>query len=142
MNTRKVAAMLDREEGRVRHAYKDQLGFLTIGVGRLIDKRKGGGLSDAEIDMLLANDIKAKVAAAEEYPWFDALDENRQAIVAGMIFQLGSEGFAEFRNTIRLIAAGDYAGAAEEMLNSKWARQTPARAERMAHIMETGDWLY
>ena len=45
--------MLRRDEGRVRHAYQDHLGYWTIGVGRLIDQRKGGGLSEDEIDYLL-----------------------------------------------------------------------------------------
>jgi lysozyme len=35
-----LAEMLTRDEGRVRHAYQDHLGFWTIGVGRLIDQRK------------------------------------------------------------------------------------------------------
>jgi len=34
---------------------------------------------------------------------------------------------------------GDWLGAQAEMLNSKWARQTPARAQRMAAAMRGGD---
>lgn len=142
MNTDKITAMLIREEGEVLHEYKDHLGFSTIGVGRLIDSRKGGGISQDESRYLLANDIRAKASHAAVYPWFDGLDENRQAVVVGMIFQMGSAGFAEFHNTIRKIADKDYAGAAVSMLNSKWARQTPERAHRMATIMETGYWSY
>src|SRR3546814_15181122 len=44
---------LNREEGRIPHAYPDSLGYWTIGVGRLIDKRKGGRLTNVETDMLL-----------------------------------------------------------------------------------------
>ena len=40
-----LPAKLRREEGSRPHAYQDHLGFWTIGVGRLIDVRKGGGLS-------------------------------------------------------------------------------------------------
>ena len=39
----KTVEQLRRNEGEVLHAYQDHLGFWTIGVGRLIDKRKGGG---------------------------------------------------------------------------------------------------
>lgn len=141
MNVAKIRAMLVREEGEVLHEYKDQLGYSTIGVGRLIDRR-GGGITREESRYLLANDIARKGRAAESYPWFSALDENRQAVVVGMIFQMGPTGFASFRNTIACIEAGDYAGAAARMLKSKWARQTPARAKRMAQIMESGKWPY
>jgi lysozyme len=55
--------MLEDEEGRVPHAYPDSLGYWTIGVGRLIDRRKGGGLSDDEIDYLLANDIRGSTSS-------------------------------------------------------------------------------
>lgn len=44
---------LETDEGRVPHAYQDHLGYWTIGVGHLIDKRKGGGLTPDEVDYLL-----------------------------------------------------------------------------------------
>src|SRR3546814_14026178 len=59
---------LNREEGRIPHAYQDSLGYWTIGVGRLIDKRKGGRLTNVEIDMLLANDIADKIAEISDWP--------------------------------------------------------------------------
>jgi lysozyme len=141
VNTRKIQAMLVREEGEVNHAYQDHLGYWTIGVGRLIDKR-GGGITHDEAMYLLVNDIRAKGAAAASYPWFAGLSENRQAVVVGMVFQMGAAGFAKFKNTISKIAAGDYAGAAASMLASRWASQTPARARSMAKIMETDRWPY
>ena len=49
-----LAQLLEAREGRVAHAYIDSEGYTTIGVGRLIDKRKGGRLTDREIDYLLA----------------------------------------------------------------------------------------
>jgi len=142
MNIDKITAMLVREEGEVLHEYKDHLGYSTIGVGRLIDSRRGGRISKEESRYLLANDIKSRAEHAKAYPWFDELDENRQAVVVGMIFQLGSAGFDQFHNTIKKIASGDYAGASASMLNSKWARQTPERAKRMATILATGHWSY
>lgn len=132
---------LRREEGVVPHAYQDHLGFWTIGVGRLIDKRKGGGLSDDEIDYLLRNDVEKfarQVKAA--LPWVDKLDPAREAVIIGMAFQMGTAGLLGFRRTLALIESGDYKGAAETMLQSRWAQQTPARAMRMARQMETGQW--
>lgn len=136
-----LAAQLEREEGRVPHAYQDHLGYWTIGVGHLIDKRKGGGLPDRIIDALLEHDITAKTAEVEfALPWVRTLDEPRRAVLIGMAFQMGTEGLLAFRNTLARVRAGDFEGAAMGMLNSKWATQTPARAHRMAEQMRTGQW--
>ena len=136
-----LADMLERDEGRKRSAYQDHLGFWTIGVGRLIDARKGGGLSNAEIDFLLANDIRDKTAeVSAALPWVARLSGARQAVLLGMAFQMGTEGLLKFRNTLALVQGGNYAAAAKGMLQSKWAQQTPERALRMAKQMETGLW--
>lgn len=42
-----IKKQLIRDEGNVPYAYSDSLGYLTIGVGFLIDKRKGGRLPEA-----------------------------------------------------------------------------------------------
>lgn len=136
-----LATQLEREEGRRRSAYTDSLGFLTVGVGRLIDARKGGGLSDAEIDFLLANDIRAKtreVAAA--LPWFDRLNDARQAALVGMAFQLGTAGLLGFKQSLAAIRDEHYALAETLLLQSAWAKQTPERAHRMARQVATGEW--
>jgi len=136
-----LSSMLRRDEGVVPHAYQDHLGWWTIGVGRLIDERKGGGLSDQEIDYLLVNDIVRKTAdVAKALPWVFTLNEARQAVLVGMAFQMGIDGLLAFKNTLAKVHAGDFSSAAENMLLSKWATQTPERAKRMAAQMETGLW--
>ncbi len=137
-----LAQMLEAEEGRVAHAYPDHLGYLTIGVGRLIDRRKGGRLTDKEIDYLLANDIAEKTAEVlKALPWLMQLDEARRAVILGMAFQMGTAGLLGFKNTLELVRTGDYKAAGRGMLQSRWAEQTPTRARRMAQQMETGLWV-
>ena len=46
-----------KHEGFRSGAYCDTQGYLTIGYGRLIDARRGGGITDAEAEFLLAGDI-------------------------------------------------------------------------------------
>jgi lysozyme len=142
MDLQKVTTMLVRDEGEVLHAYQDQLGYWTIGIGRLIDKRRGGGLTRDEARYLLANDIRKCDNHAKKYPWYMTLDDNRKAVIVGMIFQLGTAGFDAFKNTIAEIAAGRFDEAARRMLASKWAEQTPQRARRYAEIIRTGIWTY
>ena len=136
-----ILTQLRREEGCIPHAYQDHLGYWTIGVGRLIDKRRGGGLSDDEIDMLLRNDVERctrEVRAA--LPWFDTLNEPRRAVLIGMAFQMGFEGLMKFKTTLGLIRDHRFADVPKQMLRSRWASQTPERARRMAEQMRTGEW--
>lgn len=136
-----LAQQLRQEEDAVPHAYQDHLGFWTIGVGRLIDRRKGGGLSPEEIDFLLDNDIRRYSAEVfRALPWAQDLDEPRQAVLIGMAFQMGLSGLLGFRNALAHVKAGRFARAASAMLTSQWAQQTPGRAARMARQMETGQW--
>jgi lysozyme len=137
-----INQMLEAEEDRRACVYQDSLGYWTIGIGRLVDKRKpGAGLSDDEIDYLLANDVREKTAQVRaKLPWFDRLNEARQAVIVGMAFQLGMDGLLGFKVTLANIATGRWEQAAAGMLASLWAKQTPARAKRMAEQMRTGIW--
>ena len=136
-----LKSQLLREEGAESCAYQDSLGFWTIGVGRLIDSRKGGGLSNEEIDMLLENDIKRNYdAVLAALPWVEKLSDRRQAVLIGMAFQMGLGGLLKFKRMLALAENGQYSEAAIEMLLSKWAQQTAKRAYRMALQMEKDEW--
>ena len=133
---------LIRDEGSVRHAYEDSLGFTTIGVGRLIDFRRSGGLRDSEVDFLLNNDIEEKTAQVlAALPWASKLSETRRAVLINMAFQLGINGLLKFKRALGSIEDGQYSEAAMEMLDSLWAQQTPERAKRLAKQMLTGEWV-
>jgi lysozyme len=138
-----LVRQLKGDEGVIPHAYPDHLGYLTIGVGRLIDKRKGGGLRPDEITYLLNNDIDNRIEAlTRALPWFQNLDDARKGVLLNMAFQLGTEGLLGFQNTLAMIRDGEYDRAADAMLASKWATQTPERAKRMSDQMRDGAWRY
>lgn len=133
---------LKRDEGTRATAYTDSMGWLTIGVGRLIDSRKpGAGLRPDEIEYLLRNDITDRVAALKKaLPWSEKLDQARQGVLVNMAFQMGTAGLLAFRQTLGLVRDGKYTEASEQMMKSKWAEQTPARARRLSEQMKTGEW--
>ena len=132
---------LRRDEGEKLSAYQDHLGFWTIGIGRLIDSRRGGGISTDESTMLLRNDIaRIRVELLQRLPWFVHLDPVRQGVLMNMAFQLGINGLMAFQDTLGKVQTGDYAVAADKMLQSKWATQTPERAKRLAIQMRDGVW--
>lgn len=142
MNQNLIKQLRD-EEGEVLSAYQDHLGFWTIGVGHLIDKRKGGGISAYISAMLLEDDIADKAGDLDKsLPWWRDLNDARQAVLLGMAFQMGINGLLGFKNTLAMVKSGNYAGAANGMLNSLWAKQTPARAKRMSEQMRTGEWQW
>jgi len=136
-----VTRRLIADENEVLHVYPDSLGYATIGVGRLVDERKGGGISQDESRYLLRNDIHRKTAECEQrFDWWDTLGPTRQGVIVCMAFQLGTNGVTNFRKMIAAIKIRDYAEASSQMLDSTWEKQTPKRAERMARIMRTGIW--
>lgn len=125
----------------VLHAYQDHLGFWTIGIGRLIDKQKGGGISEKEAEFLLDNDIeKCIIECTNKIPFFTRLDKVRQDVLVSMCFQMGIGGLLKFKATLEAIEKGDYSTAKERMLNSLWAKQTPNRAKELAEMIETGSY--
>lgn len=135
-----LQAMLIRDEAEVLHAYPDSEGFWTIGVGRLIDQRKGGGISHDEAMYLLNNDISRVLSECKtSLRWFPSLDEPRQMVILNMVFNMGLEKFLEFKKTIQYIKLEEYENAAKEMLDSKWARQVKSRAIRLSAIMRIGE---
>lgn len=128
------------EEGFRPSAYLDHLGYLTIGIGRMIDEKKGGGISRDEALHLLSNDLdKIDAQLSAKLPWWTTLSTTRQAILISMAFQMGISGLMKFKRTLDYIESGNYVMAARHMQLSLWARQTPGRARRMASAMETND---
>lgn len=138
-----LAAQLRREEGEVLHAYQDHLGFWTLGVGRLIDERKGGGITHEESAYLLSNDIdKRQAELLRRAPWTANLDPVRFCALSNMAFQLGTDGLLKFARTLAFVEDGKYDLAASAMMQSLWAKQTPARAGRIAEQMRSGQWVF
>ena len=66
------------------------------------------------------------------------MSETRQDALVCMVFQIGAVGVSKFKATLQALESGDYATASRQMLNSKWAKQTPARAKRIANLIKYG----
>ena len=144
-NTDKLIKQIKRHEGNVMNngkhePYEDHLGYLTIGYGRLIDPEIKGGISESEAEMLLMNDLVAFMDAAKSYSWYDSLDAVRKAVIVNMLFNLGQPRFNKFVAMHEALKAQNYATAAAEMLDSRWAKQVKGRAKELAEQMRTGKW--
>lgn len=131
-----VAEDLKRDEGWVPHAYQDHLGYWTIGYGFLIDKRKGGRLPKHIGNQWLQWEIEQRWRElTDAEPWLDDQPEDVQRALANMAYQLGVSGVLRFRKMLQALRDGNREKAAQEALDSLWAAQTPARAERVAELI-------
>ncbi|MGU4696719.1 glycoside hydrolase family protein [Burkholderia cepacia] len=131
----KLKAELTLDEGRRNRIYVDTVGKVSGGIGRnLTDK----GFRDNEIDLMYQNDVTETEAWLDRnLPWWRSLDPVRQLVMMNMAFNMQGK-LLTFVNTLAAIKRGDYAAAADGMLNSLWARQVGARATRLANMMRSG----
>jgi lysozyme len=129
---------LKRDEGYKLMPYKDSLGFLTIGAGRCIEKV---GISESEAEFLLENDIANVQRELAPFAWYQSLDMVRKAAIENMAFNLGIAGLLHFPSMIAALGAQDWQKAHDEALNSVWASQVGARANRIAQQILTGQWV-
>ncbi len=138
MNTERLRQDLIRHEGLKTTVYLDSLGNETIGCGRNVDHR-GGGITEAEALYLLDNDI-ARVQAELDHalPWWRSMDEVRQQVLANMSFNMGLATLLRFHNMLGALEHHNYDQAAQEMLDSRWAKQVGKRAVELAERMRTG----
>lgn len=131
-------------EGEVRNeqgrhvAYVCPAGKLTIGIGRNIEQL---GLSDEEAEYLFQNDLmRSEKELVTKFPWTTTLSPVRREVLVAMVFQLGLSRFSGFVNMLRYAELGSFDSAADEMLDSKWARQVPARARYLSVVFRSDLW--
>lgn len=128
---------LMQDEGLRLKPYRCTEDKLTIGVGRNLEDR---GITEDEARYLLANDVDDVLGQLAQVRIFHQQNTARQAVLANMTFQLGFAGVLAFRRMWAALDAEDFDQAAEEMLDSRWAIQTPNRAQRLAAIMREGEY--
>lgn len=135
----KLKERIKKHEGFRSHGYMDSLGYMTIGWGHLIDARKGGSIDEDILEMVLDRDIAKAWAQAETLvDNFDHLSDERKGVLVEMVFQMGFATVRRFKHMRRAVEAKDWDAAADEMLDSMWAAQTPGRAKKLADIMRRG----
>ena len=137
MDRNRLIDQLRIHEGVEKTVYNDSEGIPTIGVGRNLRDR---GLSDDEIDYLLSNDIDIVVDELDKVmPWWNDLDEVRLRVLCDLVFNLGMPRFSGFKKSISYMKQQMWDQAADELLDSKWARQVGRRAQTLSEMMRTGN---
>ena len=142
MNLERLMESVKKHEGYRNKVYLDTLGKRTVGVGHLCVEDFWEDNKEYEESFLmeiLQKDLQEAIRGAkelmDEHGCAD-IDERAEEIIIEMVFQLGRTGVKKFRNMWKALSEHNYVGASYEMLDSKWAKQTPNRAKDMAEQMK------
>jgi len=143
MDMDRLLKSVKQHEGYRNKVYLDSLGKRTVGVGHLCVEDFWEDDKEYEEKFLLTileHDLKSAIKSAEsllkDCP--DLKDLAKETIVE-MVFQLGKTGVSKFRNMWKALKhyPPNYEQASIEMLDSRWASQTPGRAKEMSEHMRS-----
>ena len=128
---------IKQHEGYVGIVYKDSLGIDTIGYGFAI---KDLELDEDICDIILERKLRALSDSIHlKFSWFKYMPPEIQDIVTEMCYQLGVGGFSRFKKTIAYLQNKQFKEASVEMLDSRWAEQTPNRAKELSNRVKEVD---
>ena len=143
MNMDRLLESVKTHEGYRNKVSLDTLGKRTVGVGHLCVEDFWEDDKEYEEKFLmtiLEHDLSDAIYGANDLMAENGcMDMNEKAheLIIEMVFQLGKTGVSKFRNMWKALSTLDYSTAAEQMLDSRWAKQTPNRANGMADIMRS-----
>ena len=121
------------DEGFESKPYQDTEGVWTFGIGfTFITEEESLAVLKIRLGSVLA-------ALNAQLHWFTNLAIEVKNIMLNMAYQIGVAGLMDFTNTMMFIQNRDWVQAADEMLDSKWAKQTPERAKRLSDRMRNID---
>jgi lysozyme len=122
-------------EGDHEFPYTDTLGNITIGVGYNLTAR---GLSLEWRNKQLLDDITYFYNQWNDtFPWYKDLNQDRQIVLIDFAF-MGWKKVLEFHDMLRALSIHDYHGAADAMMDSRWAKQVKGRATDLHDGMWSG----
>jgi lysozyme len=131
------------DEGEVLAVYLCPAGHKTCGVGHLVlssdpeyDLPLGTVITKARCRELLDRDLEITLSECEKLlPRFADLPVEVQKVLANMTYNIGRPRLSLFKKCLAAIETGDWPTAANEMQDSLWARQLPARSGRLINRM-------
>lgn len=150
IDVEKLAADLERDEGKRLEPYFDSEGFVTFGIGHNLhanplqkDARAMGKIwgfnSEQFVRWLLKQDIKFLIADLERFtPVIAEMPEEFQRGIANMAFQMGIVRLIKFKKAWAYYSAKDYQLFVHELKDSEWYRKYTSRAERVIALIESG----
>ena len=144
-----VINLLIDEESFKQRPYLCSEGYPTVGYGQRIGPKNADltlyqfSLPKPVAHKWLAFNVALLIGQVATHPQIAAAFGNcnlaRQTVLISMAYQMGLDGLARFSNTLAALADGHWEDAWLHALDSRWAKQTPARAKRHAETLATGE---
>ena len=129
-------------EGFVSKIYLDSLSKKTIGWGHLITPddhfKEGVEYSKEELEDVFQKDLKRAINEADDLIKIKIANKAREVIIE-MVYQLGKTGVSRFKNMWSALQESppNYFEAHVQMLDSRWAKQTPGRCVELSETMKS-----
>jgi lysozyme len=124
---------IKEHEGFRDTVYYDHLGNATVGWGHLVTSEdnftSGVTYPEEVLEQVFEKDFAKAKEGADSLCKDLPINYIARGVLIEMCFQLGVTGVSKFRNMFEALKIPDYNKASEEMLDSKWHEQTPARAK-------------
>jgi len=137
--------ILEFEEGYRESPYLVSEGYPTVGIGQLIGTKNAPleqynfKMSRLVAQVWMAKHVVEMQKELEDYAWFQNCNDERQAILISMRYQLGLSGLLGFKKMLAAIECYYWQEAHDQGLDSAWAKQTPERANRHMDAILSGD---
>jgi lysozyme len=139
-NLEQLKERIKIHEGFCDTVYKDTLGKRTIGYGHLCTDNEewedGKAYTIEYLNDVFEGDFNEAVRQTEQLIGNLVLHKEANEIIIEMVFQLGMSGVSKFKKMWAALKDQNYTEAANQMLDSKWAKQTPNRAKDLSEIMQ------
>lgn len=148
-NLTEIEQVIILDEGIKNAPYKDTKGNWTIGIGYYIGKDiENLRLSSGACIYLMREKLQEAENIANKIftkPLIATIAPARRAVILSLIYNMGEMRFRTFKHMIEAILSGDWDRAAEELRDSKWARDVDpkeisgqGRDDRLVSMLETG----
>lgn len=129
-----VIAWIKKDEGYNSKPYKDSLGIWTIGYGTNLEQ----GITKKQAEFLMLAEIETCLDELNNYTWYTMQSAARKDALLNMCYNLGMPRLLTFKKMIRYLENRDYANAALEAMDSRWAMQVGQRAKDVAVMIREG----
>ena len=142
--TDRLREELKTDEGCKYEVYLDHLGLPTFGIGHLITDKDpehqmgmGTPVDEIRVNEAFEQDVHVTLDECRKlFNDWDNLPEEVKLITANMMFNMGLPKMKAFKKMNAAIEDEDYIKASEEMVDSKWYRTVPNRADRLVQRMK------
>ena len=126
---------IKEHEGFREKVYKCTEGFDTIGYGFAVKDL----ILDKDIaEEILLRKVESLISRVrKKFNWLDTVPPAVQGVLVEMSYQMGVSGVSKFKKALHAMQMFQWNVAADELLDSRWAKQTPNRAKELSDIIRS-----